>query len=369
MKVAINDLKRQFDLHSKEYEKAALRVLRSGWYVLGEEVSLFEKEFASYIGGSYCVGLASGLDALWISFKLLGIGAGDEVIVASNSYIACVMGITMCGATPIFVEPNDFYNIDTSKIEEAITAKTKAILAVHLFGQSCNMDVIMDCAKRYKLNVIEDCAQSHGNSWKGKRVGTFGDIGCFSFYPTKGCGAFGDAGAIVTNNQNLADRFRAYRNYGSRVRYQNEIIGTNSRLDEMQAALLRVKLTYLEELNAERMKIAQYYNSHIENPLISLPKLCPGSDSTWHQYVIRCKQRDELMAYLKENGVDTLIHYPIPPHLSQAYAYLKYEKGAFPYAEAQANEVLSIPIFNGITHAELEHVVCQINQFRGKNGI
>ena len=247
-----NNLGRQYSLHADEYREKAISVLDSGWYILGKEVEAFENEWAEYIGTKYCVGLASGLDALWISFRLLGIHEGDEVIVCANAYIACVMGITINGATPVFVEPDKYNNIDAEKIEEVITSRTKAILAVHLFGQACDMSKIMNIAQKYNLKVVEDCAQSHGNKWLGQTVGTFGDIGCFSFYPSKGCGAFGDAGCITTNSKELADMFRVFRNYGSRVRYQNEVVGANSRLDELQAGLLRVKLKHLNDLNAER---------------------------------------------------------------------------------------------------------------------
>ncbi|MEG1896548.1 MAG: DegT/DnrJ/EryC1/StrS family aminotransferase, partial [Oscillospiraceae bacterium] len=277
MDIMPNNLGRQFSLNAKEYEDKAVEVLRSGWYILGEEVKAFEKEFAQYIGTKHCVGLASGLDALWMSFRILGIGKGDEVIVCSNAYIACVMGISMNDATPVFVEPDEYDNIDAQKIEGAITHKTKAILAVHLYGQSCDMTQIMDIAARHNLRVVEDCAQSHGNHWKGQTVGTFGDIGCFSFYPSKGCGAFGDAGCIVTKDDEIADKFRVYRNYGSRVRYENEVVGTNSRLDELQAGLLRVKLTHLDEFNAQRCKIAQFYYDNITNPRVNLPKIRPNA--------------------------------------------------------------------------------------------
>lgn len=361
-----NDLKRQYELYREEYEKKAIEVLRSGWYVLGNEVSSFEKEWANYIGGKYCVGLASGLDALWISFRLLGIHEGDEVIVASNAYIACVMGISMNGATPVFVEPDKYDNLDANKIEKAITKKTRAILAVHLYGQSCDMTKIMDIAHEYNLKVVEDCAQSHGNHWKGQTVGTFGDIGCFSFYPTKGCGAFGDAGCIVTNSEELAERFKVFRNYGSRVRYQNEVVGANSRLDELQAGLLRVKLTHLDEFNAERCKIANCYSNNIDNPHIHLPEIRPGADSTWHQYVIHVpEKRDALAYYLKTKEIGTMIHYPIPPYLSEAYSYLNKKKGSFPIAEKYANEVLSLPMYNGMTHEEQMTVIKAINEFRG----
>ncbi|MEG2928536.1 MAG: DegT/DnrJ/EryC1/StrS family aminotransferase [Oscillospiraceae bacterium] len=365
MNIMPNNLGRQFNLHAKEYEDKAVEILRSGWYILGREVTAFEEEFAEYIGAKHCVGLASGLDALWMSFRLLDIGQGDEVIVCSNAYIACVMGISMNGATPVFVEPDEYDNLDAEKIEEAITSKTKAILAVHLYGQSCDMTRVMDIAKGHNLRVVEDCAQSHGNHWQSQRVGTFGDIGCFSFYPSKGCGAFGDAGCIVTNDDKLADKFKVFRNYGSRVRYENEVVGTNSRLDEMQAGLLRVKLTHLDEFNAERCKIAEYYNKNIKNPLVEKPKIRPGADCSWHQYVVHLPQyRDELAAYLKDNGIGTIIHYPIPPHLSKAYQFLGHKEGDFPIGERYAKEVLSLPMYNGILPQELEYVVEKINEFK-----
>lgn len=358
-----NDLKRQYLLHAEEYEKKAIEVLRSGWYVLGKEVQAFEKEWADYIGAKACVGLASGLDALWIGFRLLGIGEGDEVIVCANAYIACVMGITINRATPVFVEPDEYYNIDADKIEAAITPRTKAVLAVHLYGQSCDMSKIMGLAKAYDLKVVEDCAQSHGNHWNGKCAGTFGDIGCFSFYPSKGCGAFGDGGCIITDDEELADKFRIFRNYGSEKRYHNQVVGANSRLDELQAGLLRVKLSHLDELNRERCRLAQMYIDDIDNPLIRLPQIRPNADSTWHQFVIRCEKRDGLKEYLEEKGIGTLIHYPIPPHLSEAYHYLGKRRGDYPIAERYADEVLSLPMYNGMTVEEQSYVIEQLNQF------
>lgn len=360
-----NNLKRQYDLHAPEYEAKALEVLRGGWYILGKEVAAFEDEFAKYVGAKHCVGLASGLDALWMSFRILGIGEGDEVVVCANAYIACVMGISINGATPIFVEPDVYDNIDANRIEAAITPKTKAILAVHLYGQCCDMTKIMELAKKYNLRVVEDCAQSHGNHWNGQVVGSIGDIGCFSFYPSKGCGAFGDAGCITTNSEELADKFRVYRNYGSRVRYQNEVVGTNSRLDELQAGLLRVKLQYMDDFNDERCQIAKKYDDNLCTDFIQLPQIRPGADCSWHQYVIHVKagKRDALMEYLKEQGIGTIIHYPIPPHLSEAYEYLGHKKGAFPIAEQYADEVLSLPMYNGITEEEQQYVIDHINQW------
>ena len=358
-----NNLKLQYDLDADEYKKKAISVLESGWYILGNEVKSFEEEWADYIGTSECVGLASGLDALWIAFKNLGIGPGDEVIVASNAYIACVMGITINGATPIFVEPDQYNNIDADKIESVITKNTKAILAVHLYGQACNMTKIMDVAHRHDLRVVEDCAQSHGNHWNGKRVGSIGDIGCFSFYPSKGCGAFGDGGCITTNDSQLAEKIRIFRNYGSEKRYHNQVVGANSRLDELQAGLLRVKLSHLDELNNERCRIAQSYLTQITNPYIELPEVQEKADSTWHQFVIHTPYRDELQQYLQDHDIGTLIHYPIPPHLSEAYSYLGKEQGDYPITEKYAREVLSLPIYNGMTDSEVQTVIDSINSF------
>lgn len=363
-KIMLNNLHRQFSLHKDEYEKKAIEVLNSGWYILGNEVKSFEKEWANFIGTKYCVGLASGLDALWIAFRLLDIKENDEVIVCSNDYIACVMGITINGATPVFVEPDEYYNIDVDKIEEKITDKTKAILAVHLYGQSCNMTKIMELSKKYNLYVVEDCAQSHGNHWESKVVGSIGDIGCFSFYPSKGCGAFGDGGCITTNNPEIARKAYTFRNYGSGKRYHNEVVGTNSRLDEIQAGLLRVKLKYMDELNKERVYLASKYTTEINNDLIIKPKVHKKADSSWHQYVIRCKYRDKLMDYLAENNIGTLIHYPIPPHLSKAYEYLGFKVGDFPIAEKYANEVLSLPMYNGMIKEEQDKVIETINRFK-----
>ena len=359
-----NNLGRQYSLHAEEYKKKACEVLDSGWYILGKEVAAFEEEWAAYVGAKYCVGLASGLDALWISFRLLNIGPGDEVIVCANAYIACVMGITMNGATPVFVEPDRYDNIDADKIEASITPRTKAILAVHLYGQACDMTKIMALARQYRLKVVEDCAQSHGNHWQGQTVGTFGDIGCFSFYPSKGCGAFGDAGAIVTDSEELAKQFRIFRNYGSEKRYHNKMVGSNSRLDELQAGLLRVKLRHLEDFTRERCRIAERYSREITNPLIRKPEVRPGADSTWHQYVVHVPEhRDALMQYLQEREIGTLIHYPIPPHLSEAYAYLGHRAGDFPIAEQYAAEVLSLPMYNGMTEEEQQTVIDAVNGF------
>ena len=272
MKIMPNRMDRGFELYQKEFEDAALKVLRSGWYILGNEVSAFEDEFAKYVGAKYCVGLASGLDALWIAMRLLGICAGDEVLVQGNTYIATVMGITMNGATPVFVEPDEHFGMDVDKIEKLINEKTKAILVTHLYGMASDMDEIVRICKKYNLKLVEDCAQAHGAMYKGKKVGTFGDIGCFSFYPSKNLGAFGDAGAVVVNDEILANEFKIFRNYGSERRYYNKVVGANSRLDEIQAGLLRVRLRHLEDLNEERIKIAERYSHEIKNNKLKLPK-------------------------------------------------------------------------------------------------
>lgn len=364
MKVASNRLDRGFFKYQQEFEDKALSVLRSGWYVLGKEVEEFEREFAQYTGADYCVGLASGLDSLWLAFRILGIGKGDEVIVQGNTYIASVMGITINGATPVFVEPNKFYNIDVDKIEEKITSKTKAILVVHLYGQASKMDKVMELAEKYNLRVVEDCAQSHGAVYNEKMTGTFGDIGCFSFYPSKNLGAFGDGGAIVTNDEKIAQDFRVYRNYGSEKRYYNKVVGANSRLDELQAGLLRVRLSHLDELNEERKNICKRYLDGIRNPLIKLPGIQENATTVWHQFVIRTQYRDKLVEYFKENDIGSIIHYPIPPHLSEAYQCLNIPKGSLPVTEKFANEVLSLPLYTNYTEEEQEYVIDCINRFK-----
>lgn len=363
MEIMANRMDRGFFRHQDEYEQAALRVLRSGWYVLGKEVSAFEEAFAEYTGAKYCVGLASGLDALWLAFRILGIGKGDEVIVQGNTYIASVMGITINSATPVFVEPDRYFGMDVDKIEASITQNTKAILVTHLYGMASRMDRIVELCQKYNLKLVEDCAQSHGACYQGKMTGTFGDVGCFSFYPSKNIGAFGDAGAVVVNDEKLAADFRVYRNYGSEKRYYNKVVGTNSRLDELQAAMLRVRLKYIQEATEERVQIAQRYNTGIKNPQIVLPEVAPGATSVWHQYVVRCQKRDALLAYLKEKGIGTIIHYPIPPHLAEAYQYLNHQKGDFPITEHLADTVLSLPMYNGMTEEEQNYVIDAINAF------
>lgn len=360
MEVKCNRLDRGFQLYQDEFEQKAIEVLRSGWYVLGHELESFEQEFADYLGSSSCVGVASGLDALRIAVYLLGIQKNDEVIVQGNTYIASVMGITLNGATPVFVEPDKYNNIDVTQIEKAISHKTKAIMVVHLYGQATDMDTVISIAQKYNLKVIEDCAQAHGAEWNGKKVGTFGDIGCFSFYPTKNMGAFGDAGAIVTNDSILAKNAKIYRNYGSDKKYYNEIVGLNSRMDEIQAGMLRIRLQHINEIINERKKIAERYILGLKGTNIELPIVKKGATCVWHQFVVKVEQRERFVNYLADNSIQTLIHYPIPPHLSKAYQYLNMDKNSLPITEEYAKKVVSLPIYNGMFEEEIDYVITKI---------
>ncbi len=332
-------------------------------YILGSRCEAFEQEFASYIGSRYCVGLNSGQDALTLAIRALGIKEGDEVIAPANTYIATILAITENGATPVLIDPDEYYNLDPSRIEGAITEKTKAVMVVHLYGQAANMKPIGEIAGKHRLYLLEDCAQSHGAAFEGRMTGTFGHIGCFSFYPTKNLGAFGDAGAVVTDNEEVAEKIRMLRNYGSRRKYYNEIEGVNSRLDEIQAALLSVKLSHMEELTRERIRAGRYYGAHIKNPLLTKPGIREGADHVYHQYVVRCEERDHLQNYLSGQGIQTQIHYPVPPHLAECYTYLGYKEGDLPVAERYAKEVLSLPLYTGITEEEQDYVIEKLNQF------
>ncbi|HPK41727.1 MAG TPA: DegT/DnrJ/EryC1/StrS family aminotransferase [Candidatus Cloacimonadota bacterium] len=363
MKINFNQLDRGYQKYKDEYDKAAISALESGWYILGNKLAKFEEKFAHFIGSKYCVGLNSGLDALILAFRALEIGIGDEVIVPANTYIASVLGISENGATPIFVEPDEYYNLDAEKIEEKITEKTKAILAVHLYGQAANMTKIKEIADKYQLYLIEDCAQSHGAKHGDTVTGAWGDIGCFSFYPTKNIGAFGDSGAIVTNNDEIYEKMKMLRNYGSKMKYQNEILGVNSRLDEIQAALLSVKLSHYSELRNERTYIASKYLQGLKNSKIELPEIRNLSEHVWHLFIVSVAERDVFQKYLLENGIATQCHYPIPPHLSEAYGYLGYKLGDYPITESYANSVVSLPLYDGMTDQEIEYVIEKVNGF------
>lgn len=351
MKVPFLDLKSPYLELKDELDAAYRRVMESGWYILGKEVEAFESEFATYCEAKHCIGVANGLDALHLIVRAYGIGSGDEVIVPSNTYIATWLAVTHAGATPVPVEPDErTYNIDPARIEQAITPKTKAIMVVHLYGQVANMDPINAIAKKHGLKVIEDCAQAHGARYKGRRAGSLGDAAGFSFYPGKNLGAIGDGGAVTTNDDELAERIKVLRNYGSQVKYHNEVVGFNSRLDELQAALLRVKLTRLDEWNERRGIAARSYIQHLaNNTRLTLPFVPDWAEPVWHLFVVRQNYRDELQKNLAEAGIGTMIHYPIPPHLQPAYSDLGYKKGDFPISEAIHNSIISLPMWPGIT--------------------
>jgi dTDP-4-amino-4,6-dideoxygalactose transaminase len=363
MKVPFLDLKATYLELQPNIDEAVKRVLESGWYILGEEVDSFEREYASYCEAKYCVGLANGLDALHLALLALGVVEGDEVIVPSNTYIATWLAVSQCGAIPIPVEPNMLtYNMDPDRIEAAITSRTKVILPVHLYGQPVDMDPILDIARKHDLKVLEDGAQAHGARYKGKRLGAHGDVVAWSFYPGKNLGAYGDGGAITTDDPEIADRIRVLRNYGSRVKYVNEVRGFNSRLDTLQAAILRVKLQHLDSSNELRRKIATQYLAGLADAGLVLPFVPDWAEPVWHLYVIQHTQRDQLAKQLEASGVATMIHYPIPPHLQSAYQVLGYERGDLPISERIHNQVLSLPIGPAMTTIQTEWVISAIQQ-------
>lgn len=328
-----------------ELEQAVLASLRSGWYIGGQDVEAFEDEFAAFTETRYCVGVANGLDALRLSLLAMGIGTGDEVIVPSNTYIATWLAVSQTGATPIPVEPvESTYNLDPNRIEAAITPRTKAILPVHLYGQPADLDPILTLARKHGLRVLEDAAQAHGARYKGKRIGGHGDAVAWSFYPSKNLGALGDAGAVTTNDTELAGRVCALRNYGSRVKYVNEVKGYNSRLDPVQASALRVKLKYLDEWNVRRTALAARYTEELAGTGLVLPEVPEWAEPVWHLYVVQHADRDGLKKAIAEAGIGTQIHYPIPPHLQEAYRDAGYAAGRFPIAESMANRLLSLPM-------------------------
>ena len=356
-------LKRTFELHKNEYEEAVLRVLNSGWYILGKEMKEFEDQFAAWLGVRHCVALNSGTDALVLAIRALGIGPGDEVIVPANAYIASVIGVSENGATPVFVDADEHLGINADKIEEKITKKTKAILPVHLYGQSSNMNKICDIAQKYNLRLVEDCAQCHGSKFNGKLTGTFGTIGCFSFYPTKPLGAFGDAGAIVTNDDGLANKVRLLRNYGSNIKYHNEINGVNSRMDELQAAVLKVGLKYLDEGNLERRRQSQIYKTEIKNEKVFIPQGYENAYHVYHIFPILVEDRENFQMYLKKNNVNIQIHYPIPPYVAECYSEWGYTWEDFPNATYYARHEVSLPIYYGLPDEELRYVIDVINRY------
>lgn len=343
-------------------------VLDKSWFVNGDKVKEFEEKFAKYCGVDYCVGCGNGLEAIELILKGFGIKEEDEVIVCSHTFIASALAISKVGAKPIFVEPEmNYYLIDPNKIEEKITDKTKVIIAVQLYGQACQMDEINKIAKKYNLKVIEDAAQAHGALYNGKRVGSLADAAAFSFYPGKNLGALGDAGAVVTNDEKLANKVREYANYGASVKYHHNVKGTNSRLDELQAAFLIEKLQILDKTNDYRRKVAAKYLNGINNQNIVLPKVADINEHVWHLFVVRTSQRDYLQKYLQEKGIDTVIHYPIPIHKQQAYS--EYNELSLPNAEELANTVLSLPMYYGITDEEVEYIINCVNNYKGNGRI
>lgn len=343
-----------------EIDDAVQRVLSSGWYILGPEVEAFEQEWAAYCGSAHCVSLANGLDALELALKALGVAEGDEVIVPSNTYIATWLAVTALGARPVPVEPNpNTHLITADAIRQKITPRTRVILPVHLYGQPADMGPIVELAKLKGLYIVEDAAQAHGAKYHGRRIGAHGDIVCWSFYPGKNLGAYGDGGAITTSNAELADRISVLRNYGSRQKYFNEVEGVNSRLDPLHAAILRVKIRHLDEWNRRRLEIARLYSTELRESPVVLPVTEHGSESAWHLYVIRTVQRDRLQDALSKAGVGTIIHYPVPPHMQAAYRRLGFAESSLPIARQLANEVLSLPIGPHLSLDEA-HSVCRV---------
>lgn len=341
-----------------EINAAIDRVVSSGWYILGPEVEAFEAEYAEYCEVRYAVSVANGLDALHLALRAMDVGSGDEVVVPSNTYIATWLAVSQCGAIPVPVEPEEgTYNLDPSLIEAAITPRTKVILPVHLYGQPADMDPILAVARQHGLHILEDGAQAHGAKYKKKRLGAHGDAVAWSFYPGKNLGALGDGGAVTTNDPKIADRIRVLRNYGSREKYVNEIKGFNSRLDPLQAAVLRVKLLHLDDWNARRQSIAAQYLEGLSNTGLILPQVPEWADPVWHLFVLRHPKRDMLQLCLAQSGISALIHYPIPPHLQVAYAALGFGKGAFPIAEQIHKEVLSLPLFPSMTLEQTNQVI------------
>ncbi|GKU80699.1 DegT/DnrJ/EryC1/StrS aminotransferase family protein [Niallia sp. NCCP-28] len=358
------DLKGINQQYSQEINEAIRRVVDSGWYILGNELECFEKEFAQYCGTSHAIGVGNGLDALTLILKAYGIGEKDEVIVPANTYIATILAISANHAIPVLVEPDiNSYNIDPQKIEQKITKRTKAIMAVHLYGQSANMDAISSIANKYGLKIIEDSAQAHGALYKGKKTGNLGDAAGFSFYPGKNLGALGDGGAITTNDDIIADKLRAWRNYGSYQKYKNLFKGVNSRLDEIQAAILRVKLKYLDAENEKRRKIAEYYYENICNSKLILPGV-ENKDRfshVWHLFVVRVNDREDFQQYLHKNGIQTVIHYPVPPHKQKAYE--EWNNKCLNIAEHIHDTVISLPISPNLAYKDVEKVIEVINKY------
>lgn len=364
MRVPFLDLRPAWRELEPEIHEAFLRVMDSGRYILGPELEAFEREFADYCGARHCVGVGTGLDALSLILQGYGIGPGDEVIVPANTFIATWLAVSRAGARPVPVEPDpSTFNLDSERVADAVTARTRAIIAVHLYGLPADMEPLREIARRHGLRVIEDAAQAHGARYRGRRTGTLGDAAGFSFYPVKNLGAFGDGGAIVTDDSELARRVAMLRNYGSSHRYEHALQGVNSRLDELQAALLRVKLRRLDEWNARRRAAARLYRDLLADLPVALPAEPPGMEHAWHLFVIRVRDRDLLQAHLERRGIETLVHYPVPPHLQRAYQGLGLKSGAFPLTEAIHREALSLPLGPHLCEEAARHVASGIAEW------
>jgi len=368
MNIPFLDLSASYLEIQQELDAAHHRVMKSGWFILGTEVKAFEEEFAAFCKAKHCIGVGNGLDALRLILLAYGIGPGDEVIVPAHTYIATWLAVTQVGAIPVPVEPDEAtYNIHPALIEAAITKNTKAIMPVHLYGQPADMDSINIIAKKYNLKVIEDAAQAHGALYKNNPTGSLGDAAGFSFYPGKNLGAFGDGGAVVTNDSELAEKIQVLRNYGSRIKYHNDYIGENSRLDELQAAFLRVKLKKLNEWNNRRKQLVSYYKELLNSSALQMPFEPTWAESVWHLFVIRTPKREQVQDSLKQMGIQTMIHYPIPPHLQPAYQFLQLKKGSFPLTEAIHNEVLSLPMGPFLKQNEVSFIAENLNQLLNEN--
>lgn len=367
MKVPFGDLSRQYKKYKKEFDSIISGVFEKGNFILGENLCKFEKDFAEYLEVNHAVGVANGTEAIFIALKAAGIGNGDEVITVPNTAVPTVSAIDAAGARPVFIDIEEStFNIDTAKIESAVTSKTKAIIPVHLYGNPCNMEEIIRIADKYKLKVIEDCAQAHGAEYKGKKVGTFGDLGAFSFYPSKNLGANGDGGMVVTNSSELAEKVMLLRNYGFTDRYNSVLRGYNSRLDEIQAALLDFKLTKLDEWNKKRRRIAETYMGELRKLPVIVPSVSPGYNHVFHLFVIRVKERQKFIEFVSGNDINTIIHYPIPIHLQPAYGFLNYKKGDFPVAERLSEEILSMPIYPELEEKEINYIIAKIIDYYTK---
>ncbi len=362
--IPFGDLGLQYRALKVELDRAIQQVLDDGWFILGKNVSAFEQEFAAYCGTAHAIGVGNGTDALQLALMACGVGPGDEVITAPLSATFTALAISATGAIPRFVDIHaDSFNLDPAKLRDAIGPRTVAVMPVHLYGQPADMEPVLAIAREHKLFVIEDAAQAHGARYQGRKAGTLGDVGCFSFYPSKNLGAFGDGGMLVTNNPELAERLRMLRNGGQKARYEHQLLGVNSRLDELQAAILRVKLTYLDKWNQQRRHIAALYTALLTDSAVEPPLEQPGIEHIYHLYVVRCRQRSALQEHLKQRGIETAVHYPTPIHLQPAYRGLNLRQGSFPVAERCAQEVLSLPIYPELSDAKVRQVVAAIREW------